>query len=86
MSTKNERDYKELNNEEIKKYFEDSKIDFTPNEKISEKQFNENIPNLLKPNININSNLNSNLSEEKYIQNVSDKLEFKFELIFQNGI
>ena len=72
MSEKLEIDLKKLNEEEIKKYFEDSKIDFTPNEKISEKQFNENIPNLLKPNININSNLNSNLSEEKYIQNVSD--------------
>ena len=72
MSEKLEIDLKKLNEEEIKKYFEDSKIDFIPNEKISEKQFNENIPNLLKPNLNINSNLNSNLLEEKYIQNVSD--------------
>ena len=72
MSEKIEIKLKKLNEEEIKKYFEDSKIDFTPNEKISEKQFNENISNLLKPNLNINSNLNSNLLEEKYIQNVSD--------------
>lgn len=72
MSTKNERDYKELNNEEIKKYFEDSKIEYIPNKKISEKQFNENISKILKPNINIKNNSNINISEEKYIPKVSD--------------
>ena len=72
MSTKNERDYKELNNEVIKKYFEDSKIEYIPNKKISEKQFNENISKILKPNINIKNNSNINISEEKYIPKVSD--------------
>jgi hypothetical protein len=70
MSTKNERDYKELNNEVIKKYFEDSKIEYIPNKKISEKQFNENMSKILKPNINIKNNSNINISEEKYIPKV----------------
>ena len=72
MSEKLENNLKKLNEEEMKKYFAESKIELTPNQKISEKQFNENMPNLLKPNLNINSNSNSFLSEEKYIQNVSD--------------
>ena len=70
MSTKIGSDYTQLNSEEIKKYFEDLKIDFTPNKKITEKQFNENIPKLLKPNINLKENSFS--SEEKYIPKVSD--------------
>ena len=70
MSTKIGSDYTQLNSEEINKYFEDLKIDFTPNKKITEKQFNENIPNLLKPNINLKENSFS--SEEKYIPKVSD--------------
>ena len=70
MSTNINYDYKKLNEEEIQKYFEDLKIDFTPNKKITDKQFNENIQKLLKPNININSNLYS--SEEQYIPKVSD--------------
>ena len=70
MSTKIGSDYTQLNSEEINKYFEDLKIDFTPNKKITEKQFNENIPKLLKPNINLKENSFS--SEEKYIPKVSD--------------
>ena len=70
MTEKNEIDYKKLNEEEMKKYFEDSKIEYTPNKKITEKQFNENISKILKPNIN--DKINSNSSEEKYIQKVSD--------------
>ena len=70
MSTKIGSDYTQLNSEEINKYFEDLKIDFTPNKKITEKQFNENIPKLLKPNINLKENSFS--SEEKYISKVSD--------------
>ena len=70
MSTKIGSDYTQLNSEEIKKYFEDLKIDFTPNKKITEKQFNENLPKLLKPNINLKENSFS--SEEKYIPKVSD--------------
>ena len=70
MSEKNEMDYKKLNEEEMKKYFEDTKIEYVPNKKISEKQFNENISKILKPNIN--DKINSNSSEEKYIEKVSD--------------
>ena len=70
MTEKNEIDYKKLNEGEMKKYFEDSKIEYIPNKKISEKQFNENISKILKPNIN--DKINSNSSEEKYIQKVSD--------------
>jgi len=70
MTEKNEIDYKKLNEEEMKKYFEDSKIEYIPNKKVSEKQFNENISKILKPNIN--DKINSNSSEEKYIQKVSD--------------
>ena len=72
MSEKNEINYKKLNEEEMKKYFEDSKIEYIPNKKISDKQFNENISRLLKPNTNIKTNLNSFSSEEKYIQKISD--------------
>ena len=57
MSEKLENNLKKLNEEEMKKYFAESKIELTPNQKISEKQFNENMPNLLKPNLNINSSL-----------------------------
>jgi hypothetical protein len=63
-------DYQKLNDEEIKKYFEDSKIDFNPKVKITDKQFNDNISKLIKPNININSN--SYTSEQEYISKVSD--------------
>ena len=45
-------DYQKLNDEEIKKYFEDSKIDFNPKVKITDKQFNDNISKLIRPNIN----------------------------------
>ena len=72
MSIKNEIDYKKLNKEEIQKYFEDSKIDYIPNKKISEKQFNDNLSKILKPNNNIKTNSNSFSSEDKYIQKVSD--------------
>lgn len=72
MSTKNEIDYKQLNSEEIQKYYEDSKIEYIPNKKISEKQFNENLSILLKPNINIKEKSNPYSSEEKYISKVSD--------------
>ena len=51
MSEKLENNLKKLNEEEMKKYFAESKIELTPNQKISEKQFNENMPNLLKPNL-----------------------------------
>ena len=70
MTEKNEIDYKKLNEEEMKKYFEDSKVEYIPNKKITEKQFNENISKILKPNIN--DKINSNSSEEKYIEKVSD--------------
>ena len=70
MTEKNEMDYKKLNEEEMKKYFEDSKVEYIPNKKITEKQFNENISKILKPNIN--DKINSNSSEEKYIEKVSD--------------
>ena len=72
MSAKDEMDYTKMNDEEIKKYFEDSKIDYVPNKKITEKQFNENLPKLLKPNINIKTNTNSFSLEEKYVPKVSD--------------
>ena len=72
MSTKNEIDYKQLNSEEIQKYYEDSKIEYIPNKKISEKQFNDNLSKLLKPNINIKEKSNPYSSEEKYIPKVSD--------------
>ena len=63
-------DYQKINTEEIKKYYEDSKIEFNPKVKITEKQFNDNISKLIKPNININSN--SYTSEQEYIPKVSD--------------
>ena len=63
-------DYQKLNSEEIKKFFNDSKIDFNPKVKITDKQFNDNISKLIKPNININSN--SYTSEQEYISKVSD--------------
>ena len=44
MSTKNEIDLKKLNEEEIKKYYDDIKIDYDPNKKITEEQLNENFP------------------------------------------
>ena len=72
MSTKNEIDYEQLNSEEIQKYYEDSKIEYIPNKKISEKQFNDNLSKLLKPNINIKEKSNPYSSEEKYIPKVSD--------------
>ena len=72
MSTKNEIDYKQLNSEEMQKYYEDSKIEYIPNKKISEKQFNDNLSKLLKPNINIKEKSNPYSSEEKYIPKVSD--------------
>ena len=72
MSTKNEIDNRQKNQEEIKKYYEDSKIEYVPNKKISEKQFNENLSKILKPNINIKTNSNPYSSEEKYIPKVSD--------------
>ena len=83
MSTKLDSNYKILNVEEIKKYFGDLKIDLSANKKITEKHFNENIPKLLKPNINIDSNSYS--VEDKYIPKVSDPykslLKLKTQLI-----
>ena len=72
MSTKNEIDLKKLNEEEIKKYYDDIKIDYDPNKKITEEQFNENLSKILKPNINIKTNSNHYSSEEKYIPKTSD--------------
>ena len=83
MSNQENIDYKKLNSEEIQKYFEDTKIDYNPNTKITEKQFRENIPKLIKPNININSK--SYTVEEKYIPKESDPyqrmLQLKNELL-----
>ena len=72
MSTKNEIDLKKFNEEEIKKYYDDIKIDYEPNKKITEEQFNENLSKILKPNINIKTNSNHYSSEEKYIPKISD--------------
>lgn len=83
MSNQENIDYKKLNSEEIQKYFEDTKIDYNPNTKITEKQFRENIPKLIKPNININSK--SYTVEEKYVPKESDPyqrmLQLKNELL-----
>ena len=70
MSSQENFDYKQLNTEEIQKYFEDTKIDYNPKTKITEKQFRENIPKLIKPNINLNSK--SYTVEEKYVPKESD--------------
>ena len=72
MSTKNENDFKKINEEEIRKYYQDIKIEYIPNKKITEKQFNENLSKILKPNINIETNSNHYSSEEKYISKTSD--------------
>ena len=72
MSTRNENDLKKLNQEEIRKYYHDINIEYIPNKKITEKQFNENISKILKPNINIKTNSNHYSSEEKYISKTSD--------------
>ena len=72
MSTKNENDFKKINEEEIRKYYQDIKIEYIPNKKITEKQFNENLSKILKPNINIETNSNHYSSEEKYISKSSD--------------
>jgi len=72
MTTKIENDFKKLNEEEIRKYYQDIKIEYIPNKKITEKQFNENLSKILKPNINIKTNSNHYSSEEKYISKTSD--------------
>ena len=72
MSKKSESDFKRLNEEEIRKYYQDIKIDYIPNKKISEKQFNENLSKILKPNINIKTNSKHYSSEETYISKTSD--------------
>ena len=72
MTTKIENDFKKLNEEEIRKYYQDIKIEYIPNKKITEKQFNENLSKILKPNINIKANSNHYSSEEKYISKTSD--------------
>jgi len=72
MSTKTEVDSKRLNEEEIRKYYQDIKIDYVPNKEISEKQFNENLSKILKPNINIKTNSKHYSSEETYISKTSD--------------
>ena len=72
MSTKNENDFNKINEEEIRKYYKDIKIEYIPNKKITEKQFNENLSKILKPNINIETNSNHYSSEEKYISKTSD--------------
>jgi hypothetical protein len=72
MSTKNENDLKKLNEEEIRKYYQDINIEYMPNKKITEKQFNENISKILKPNINIKTNSKHYSSEETYISKTSD--------------
>ena len=70
MSIEDNIDYKKLNAEEIQKYFQDTKIDYNPKIKLTEKQFNDNISKLIKPNINISSK--SYTLEEDYIPKVSD--------------
>ena len=70
MSNDENIDFKKLNSEEKQKYFQDSKIEFNPKSKITEKQFNDIIPKLIKPNININSNSYS--IDQEYIPKVSD--------------
>ena len=70
MSKEDNIDYKKLNEEEIQKYFQDTKIDYNPNIKLTEKQFNDNISKLIKPNINISSK--SYTLDEEYIPKVSD--------------
>ena len=76
-------DYKKLNLEEIKKFYENSKIDFDPKKKITEKQFNENMSKLITPSINVESNSNS--ENDKYVSKVSDPykrmLQLKIELL-----
>ena len=70
MSNNENIDYKKLNEEEIQKYYQDSKIEYDPKHPITDKQFRENVPKLIKPNININSN--SYTVDEEYIPKVSD--------------
>jgi len=36
-----------INEEEIRKYYQDIKIEYIPNKKITEKQFNENLSKIL---------------------------------------
>ena len=70
MASETNIDYKKLNLEEIKKFYENSKIDFDPKKKITEKQFNENMSKLITPSINVESNSNS--ENDKYVSKVSD--------------
>ena len=83
MSNEEQEDYNKLNSEEMKNFFQDTKIEFDPSKKITEKQFNESIPKLIKPNINI-ENYSFGV-EEEYVPKVSDPykrlLQLKTELL-----
>ena len=83
MTEENQIDYKKLNEEEIKKYFEDSKIEYDANKKITEKEFNQNLSKLIKPNINVDAT--SFERDSEYIPKVSDPykrlLQIKTELL-----
>ena len=70
MSNEENIDYQKLNSENIKQYFEDTKIEYEPNTKITDEEFNKNLPKLIKPNININSKTYT--SDEEYIEKLSD--------------
>ena len=70
MSNEENIDYQKLNSENIKQYFEDTKIEYKPNTKITDEEFNKNLPKLIKPNIKINSKTYT--SDEEYIEKVSD--------------
>jgi len=83
MTEENPLDYKKLNEEEIRKNLEDIKIEYDSSKKITEKEFNQNLAKLIKPNINVISN--SFEGDSQYIPKVSDPykrlLQLKTELL-----
>ena len=83
MTEENPIDYKKMNEEEIKKYLEDTKIEYDASKKITEKEFNQNLSKLIKPNTNVSAN--SFEGDSEYIPKVSDPykrlLQLKTELL-----
>ena len=78
MAEENQIDYKKLNEEEIRKNLEDIKIEYDASKKITEKEFNQNLAKLIKPNINVSSN--SFEGDSEYIPKVSDPYKRLFQL------
>ena len=83
MAEENPIDYKKMNEEEIKKYLEDTKIEYDASKKITEKEFNQNLAKLIKPNLDVSPN--SFEGDSEYIPKVSDPykrlLQLKTELL-----